>query len=74
MTPRAHGGVPQVVSQRPEPAPDVVAAILAAVSESWPCARPPDEGWRREQPKWRFSGRWWAKPTVLRRDRPQGSR
>ncbi|MGD0319996.1 MAG: hypothetical protein ABSC00_00045 [Acidimicrobiales bacterium] len=58
----------------PEPPPDVVAAILAAISELWPSAGVPDVGSPRDQPTWRFSGRWWSKPTVLRRDRPGGSR
>jgi hypothetical protein len=54
---------------RPEPPPDVLAAITAAVQLSWPQPSAPDE----QDPAhrtWRFSGRWWNKPTPLRRDRP----
>lgn len=57
------------------PAADVVAAITAAVEVCWP--RPPAPGaGRGGKPKggpeyvWRFSGRWWNRPAVLRRDRP----
>ena len=62
-------GVPEVVSVRPEPAPDVLAAIVAAVEQAWPRPPAPEPG-RRENSVWRFSGRWWAKPAPLRRDRP----
>ncbi len=54
---------------RPVPDPAVLAAIAASaeavlrpvvvVAESRPV-----------RPAWRFSGRWWAKPVVVRRDRP----
>ena len=47
------------------------AAIMAAVEALWP--RPvvmvADESPLRS-PAWRFSGRWWAKPTAARRTRP----
>lgn len=47
------------------------AAIVAAVEALWP--RPvvmvADESPLRS-PAWRFSGRWWAKPTAARRTRP----
>jgi hypothetical protein len=61
--------VPVVSSVSPEPEPDVMAAIVAAVEQCWPrpvegAAEPP------AVPVWRFSGRWWAKPTALRRERP----
>jgi hypothetical protein len=46
-----------------------VAAIVAAVEAVWPrpvlAAAPP-----AEPDRWRFSGRWWAKPVPVRRDRP----
>jgi hypothetical protein len=54
---------------RPEPPADVLAAITAAVQLSWPQPSAPDE----QDPvhlTWRFSGRWWNKPTPLRRERP----
>ncbi|MHB8328148.1 MAG: hypothetical protein ACYDD6_00730, partial [Acidimicrobiales bacterium] len=60
---------PRVASVRPVPEPAVLAAIVAAVGEAWPR---PVEGVERgpDSPVWRFSGRWWAKPAMARRDRP----
>ena len=60
---------PVVASVRPEPEPGVLAAIVAAVEQCWPRPLPArDPG--PTTPVWRFSGRWWAKPTTLRRERP----
>jgi hypothetical protein len=53
----------------PPPGPDVMAAITAAAQLVWPRPAPPDEQDPVHQ-TWRFSGRWWNKPTPLRRDRP----
>ncbi|MDA8071013.1 MAG: hypothetical protein M0Z82_05285 [Actinomycetota bacterium] len=73
----AVGGAPAVDvtkapgSEMPEPA--VLAAVVAAVDQLWPSVLPagPDpEDRSGDYSTWRFSGRWWAKPTVLRRDRP----
>ncbi|MGO9342171.1 MAG: hypothetical protein ACLP6E_06580 [Acidimicrobiales bacterium] len=58
---------PEVVSVRPEPDAAVLEAIQAAVSLAWP--EPPATE-RDLAPPWRFSGRWWAQPAALRRDRP----
>jgi hypothetical protein len=58
---------PEVVSVSPEADQAVVAAIAQALIEVWPKAPPPE---REESPAWRFSGRWWAQPAALRRDRP----
>jgi hypothetical protein len=58
---------------RPEPDPEVLAAISTAVQLVWPRPAAPDE----RDPvhnAWRFSGRWWHKPVPLRRDRPWASR
>ena len=57
---------PEVVSVRPEPDPGVVQAIEQAFAMVWPDPQPvgPDP-----VPAWRFSGRWWAKPAAVRRDR-----
>lgn len=54
------------------PPPDVLAAIEAAVALAWP---QPLGGGAQSDPRragaaWRFSGRWWAAPQSLRRDRP----
>jgi hypothetical protein len=53
------------------PTAEEMAAILAAVEHLWP--RPVvvlDDERTRETAAWRFSGRWWSRPTVTRRDRP----
>jgi len=58
---------------RPEPAPDVLAAITAAAQLVWPRPAEPapaDPG----HDAWRFSGRWWAQPTPMRRARPWARR
>ena len=60
---------PIVASVRPEPEPGVLAAIVTAVEECWP--RPQVAPPRKPATAlWRFSGRWWAKPTTARRERP----
>jgi hypothetical protein len=58
---------------RPVPPPEVLAAISAAAHLVWPQPAAPDEQDPVHQP-WRFSGRWWNKPTPLRRDRPWARR
>jgi hypothetical protein len=57
----------------PLPDPAVLAAITAAVELTWPEPAPPDEQDPVHQ-TWRFSGRWWNKPTPLRRERPWARR
>jgi hypothetical protein len=51
--------------------PEELAAIVAAVEMAWP--RPvimsPPPGADRPGP-WRFSGRWWSKPSAVQRNRP----
>lgn len=54
----------------PAPTDEEAAAIVAAVEALWP--RPvmlADDNPLRT-PTWRFSGRWWARPTAVRRTRP----
>jgi hypothetical protein len=68
------GTAPVVAAVRPEPEPGVLAAIVAAVEEAWPRPVPIEAGSGRPGAAWRFSGRWWAKPTAARRDRPWASR
>jgi hypothetical protein len=52
------------------PSPEELAAVVAAVELVWP--RPvlveetPPEG----PSPWRFSGRWWSRPHLARRERP----
>ena len=62
--------VPVVVSVRPEPAPAVLAAIVAAVEEAWPRPSPADDEIQPRYPSWRFSGRWWTQPVAMSRRRP----
>jgi len=63
-----------VTGPRAAPPPDELAAIVAAVELGWPRPAPPGPaGTRtgiRSAPAWRFSGRWWDAPVVLRRARP----
>ncbi|HEV2370406.1 MAG TPA: hypothetical protein VGR90_11070 [Acidimicrobiales bacterium] len=52
------------------PTDDEMAAILAAVEAVWPRPRPVSADPETPPTAWRFSGRWWARPLVARRDRP----
>jgi hypothetical protein len=54
---------------RPEPAPEAVAAIAAAAQLLWNRPAAP-EAPHPAQDAWRFSGRWWAQPALVRRSRP----
>ncbi|HUO47928.1 MAG TPA: hypothetical protein VMU09_03750 [Acidimicrobiales bacterium] len=65
---------PVVAGVRPEPEPGVLAAIVAAVEQAWPRPLPSEPDAARPGVAWRFSGRWWAKPTAARRDRPWSTR
>ena len=52
-----------------DPSPEEMAAITAAIEVLWP--RPQaDVETPDDSPTWRFSGRWWNKPIVARRERP----
>jgi hypothetical protein len=50
-----------------------VAAILAALTALWPRPGMAAAAASAEPERWRFSGRWWAKPVPMRRDRPGGA-
>jgi hypothetical protein len=52
----------------PAPTDEEAAAIVAAVEVAWPHAVVVDD--EADESRWRWSGRWWAKPIPLRRDRP----
>jgi hypothetical protein len=53
----------------PEPTEEELVAIMAAIEVCWP--RPAAAEPLVEAPsRWRFSGRWWAKPVPVRRARP----
>jgi hypothetical protein len=58
---------------RPQPEPDILAAITAAVQLAWPRPALADQNDPVHE-AWRFSGRWWNKPVPLRRDRPWARR
>ena len=54
----------------PAPTDEEAVAIVAAVEVLWPkpiAVVAPTTGRDRS---WRFSGRWWARPVAVRRDRP----
>ncbi|MGH9133667.1 MAG: hypothetical protein ACRDZZ_07005 [Ilumatobacteraceae bacterium] len=55
---------------RPTPTDDEAAAIVAAIELLWPRPAQAPTDSRERRPTWRFSGRWWAAPTPVRRDRP----
>ncbi|MGH9217249.1 MAG: hypothetical protein ACRD0V_10855 [Acidimicrobiales bacterium] len=56
------------VTRGGEPTDEEVAAIVAAIDVTWP--RPAATPAAGPPPRWRFSGRSWAKPVPLRRVRP----
>jgi hypothetical protein len=58
------------LAPRPTPDPAVLAVLAAAVDQAWP--RPVARVAETEPsgPAWRFSGRWWARPSAVRRERP----
>ena len=63
-------GLPNHVS--PDPTPEEAVAIAVAIEYLWPRAVlvAPPLGAESAPNRWRFSGRWWSKPTAARRDRP----
>jgi hypothetical protein len=63
------GGLPP----RPLPPPEVLAAIAAAMGAE-PSPAPPGDAADPAHLAWRFSGRWWNKPTPIRRERPWARR
>jgi hypothetical protein len=69
-TPLAAIGPEQLTLRpRPEPAPEALAVIAAAAQLLW--ARPAaPEAPHPAHDAWRFSGRWWAQPALVRRARP----
>jgi hypothetical protein len=46
------------------------AAIMAAIEHLWPRPVLVTTETSPETATWRFSGRWWSRPSVTRRDRP----
>jgi hypothetical protein len=71
-----HGNVLAAVSPeqltlrpRPEPPAEALAAIVAAAQLLWARPAVPEEP-HPPHDAWRFSGRWWAQPALVRRARP----
>ena len=54
---------------RPEPSPEALAVIAAAAQLLWTRPAAP-EAPHPAHDAWRFSGRWWAQPALVRRARP----
>jgi len=54
---------------RPEPPAEALAAIVAAAQLLWARPAVPEEP-HPPHDAWRFSGRWWAQPALVRRARP----
>lgn len=53
-----------------DPDPEVVALVSAAVDALWPTGALPVGGDGSSHRSWRFSGRWWHRPTPMGRARP----
>ncbi|MDQ1358401.1 MAG: hypothetical protein QOG44_2774 [Acidimicrobiaceae bacterium] len=47
-----------------------MAAIMVAVEMLWPRPAPEPAPTEEVSNRWRFSGRWWARPSPARRERP----
>ncbi|HET6810053.1 MAG TPA: hypothetical protein VFH50_03495 [Acidimicrobiales bacterium] len=52
------------------PSEEEMAAITAVVEAAWPRPRPAGQDDETPPTAWRFSGRWWSRPLVARRERP----
>lgn len=53
-----------------DPSPEELAAIVAAIEAAWPRPVVVEPGEPERPSTWRFSGRWWSRPTTVRRERP----
>ena len=62
------------LAPRPEPGPEVLALVAAALDQVWPRPVASPDALDPAHRVWRFSGRWWNKPTPMRRERPYASR
>jgi hypothetical protein len=54
----------------PTPTDDEAAAIAAALVVGWPRPAASDPVQSDPDPRWRFSARWWNRPTPVSRQRP----
>lgn len=62
--------IPQISSISPAPTDEEAAAIVAALEFGWPRAVVSEPVNNGPSTSWRFSGRWWATHSTLRRARP----
>jgi hypothetical protein len=60
----------QNLSISPAPSEEEAAAIVAALSAAMPTGGMIASPLRDRRSAWKFSGRWWARPSTARRDRP----
>jgi len=58
------------VNITPVPTDEEAVAITAAVHALWPVPIVVSDEQRVRETTWKFSGRWWNRPTASRRDRP----
>jgi len=55
----------------PTPTDEEAAAITAAVMAAWPRPAATPANVDNPDPRWRFSGRWWAGSVASSRQRPR---
>jgi hypothetical protein len=55
---------------RPTPTDEEAVAIVAAMEVLWPKPVVELTTEPSRDRSWKFSGRWWARPVAVRRDRP----
>jgi len=60
----------QNLSISPEPSDEETAAIAAALHATMAAGGMVASPLRDRRSAWKFSGRWWARPSTARRDRP----
>jgi hypothetical protein len=53
-----------------DPTDEEMAVIMAAIEVVWPRSAPEAQPPADAPNRWRFSGRWWARPAPARRERP----
>ena len=54
----------------PQPTEEEAVALAAALEMAFRSSGVASTGQQIDRPNWRFSGRWWARPTIARRQRP----
>lgn len=57
-------------SMHPTPTDEEAVAIVAAMEALWPKPVVEVAAPTSRDRSWKFSGRWWARPVAVRRDRP----